>query len=105
MGWDNVETALPGAKALVTDGCHKTYVAMDDGAVEMFREYGYGVGDDGSLLVLLDTPEKRSAALGTLRDWFDQSCGLRFIDGVASGGTDRPTFSTLIGQFEYDEEG
>lgn len=103
MGWQEVEEALPNAKSIAFDGCHKIYVLMDDEQTELMREYEYD-----PLLPVTDP----AAALTTLREWFDVSCGLRFISAVRTvDGDSNEGFDHLIGQFEdeneepdYDEE-
>ena len=94
MGWDKVQEVLPDAVAITWDGCHKIYVMMDDAQVDQQREYGYD-----PILPVGDELE----ALSTLEEWFDSSCGLRFISAVKSPG-DNDSFTTLIGQFELDED-
>lgn len=87
--WFDVETALESADSIAFDGCHKIYVLMDLNQTEQTVGYGYenvrGVTDTGEALV-------------TLKKWFEESCGLRFIEQVASlpDGTD--SWHTLIPQ-------
>lgn len=117
MTWAAVKKALPQAKALAWDGCHKIYLALDDEQVALFRSYGYGVDNDGSVLILRDeasplftdpaTPgmnvEKATneTLLATLHEWFADSCGLRFIEGVATDHEDpNAGFTRLIAQGE-----
>ena len=65
------------AKAIAWDTCHKIYVLMDDEQVNVMRGYGYDP------LITKDemTAEKM---VKTLQDWFDASCGLRFISAVTT---------------------
>jgi hypothetical protein len=102
--WTDVEIVLPHAKAIAFDGCHKIYVLMDNEQVAKMTTYGYG-DDDGSYLLTADKLSK-AEMLDTLEKWFADSCSLKFINAVSSvpEGTDpNEGFSTLIGQFEYDE--
>ena len=96
--WRRVEVALHTAKAIAWDGCHKIYVLMDDGQVKQMREYDYD-----PLITIRDPKE----ALETVRGWWDESCGLRFVSAVKTvdGDTDaNEGFMSLIGQFEGDDE-
>lgn len=96
MTWEAVEKALPDAKAIAFDECHKIYLAMDDEAVARFREYEYP-----KVLEVTDTAD----ALDTLHEWFEDSCGLRFISAVATDVEDpNRGFTGLIEQFKLDDE-
>ena len=55
---------------------------MDEQQLEASRRYGYGSAGETRLIEIEDTAAGREQALVTLRDWFDQSCGLRFIQAV-----------------------
>lgn len=70
-GWDNVADFIPHAKLIAFDGCHKIYLAMDDYEAAWFRE-SYSQ-------IVEDVPEVMA---DTLSRWFDDSCGLRFINAV-----------------------
>jgi hypothetical protein len=78
-GWDVVAEATRSAKAIAYDGCHKIYLCMDDEQVAQQQQYGYG--EDGSYLIRWQTPDEM---LATLREWYEDSCGLRFIDAVST---------------------
>lgn len=86
-----IKSALASAKAIAWDGCHKIYVAMDEHEMRTFESYGYD-----PLIPVTDIDE----AYHTLCDWWDLSCGLRFISAVATTDTgDRNDgFSDLIPQ-------
>lgn len=97
MGWDLVEQNVDNAVALVWDGCHKIYLAMDDEQVKVFRSHGYG--EDASVLYVTAgwDHEKR---MEVLREWYENSCGLRFIEMVHTGSTEWvPGFTSMIPQF------
>lgn len=84
--WRLVEQSLRNARAMHFDGCHKIYLSMDDGQVEEMRGYGYNVA---------------SPDLEVLRDWWEQSCGLRFVTAVHTNAADpNAGFITLIDQGE-----
>ena len=98
MGFDLVRERVVDAKAIAWDTCHKIYLLMDDEQVALMRQYGYD-----SLI----TKDEMSSdeMLATLEKWFDDSCGLRFIDAVSTHPDDPNLgFETLIGQCELDEE-
>lgn len=92
--FDKVIAALPDARLVAWDGCHKMYVALDDEQADWFRaNYEYCV--EGS------EPEM----LGTLITWWHQSCGLRFISGVTTNHDDpNAGYTDLISQFEGEDE-
>jgi len=109
MPWSKVEEALPEVQALIFDGCHKIYLALDAEQVGQFQELGYGDGTDDSRLVEVG---EASDPVGVLREWFENSCGLRFIQSVRTV-TSHPSagFDQLISQSEipryegeFDEE-
>lgn len=96
--FDLVEERLKDAKGISWDNCHKIYVLMDDGQVELMRQYKYDP------LITADemSPEDM---LETLKDWYYNSCFLRFIDAVTTNNEDpNKGFETLIGQFEGEDE-
>lgn len=100
------EITLNFAKAIAWDTCHKIYLLMDDEQVEKMREYGYGDEPDPDSLI---TNDQMSYAelLATVKRWYDQSCGLRFIQAVqtvAEGVDPNEGFISLIDQFENDED-
>jgi hypothetical protein len=96
--WSRVRDALGDAKGIAWDGCHKIYVLMDDEQMAQMADIGYDP--------LLPVPEDTaSEALDILCDWYEQSCGLRFISAVRTvTGDPNEGFTNLIGQFEDDEE-
>jgi hypothetical protein len=106
IDWTDVEIVLPHAKAIAFDGCHKIYVLMDNDQVEKMTGYGYGV-DEGSYLLTADKMSKREMA-DTLETWYQESCGLRFINAVSTvDGDPNEGFTDLIAQgadWEEDED-
>lgn len=102
MPWDAVEAALPEAKSIAYDGCHKIYVLLDDEQTAQMEFYGYRENDmpGGSRLFLAEVMDK-DAMLATLHDWWDRSCRLRFISSVRTNHADpNAGFTALITQFE-----
>lgn len=100
MSWSAVEAVLvtSDVKSIAWDGCHKIYVLLDDEQTAQMISHGYG--EDGSYLHLAS----EVLVLDTLREWWDESCGLRFISAVRTNH-DNPNagFTDLISQFEDDE--
>lgn len=97
IDWDSVEDAVADAKGIAFDTCHKIYVLMDDEQVALMRQYEYE---------LIHTSDEMtpSQMLETLRDWFDKSCPLKFIESVETNHEDpNAGFTTLIGQFDQDD--
>ena len=89
-----VKEKVSEAKAIAWDTCHKIYVLMDDEQVELMREYQYDP------LITKDemTPEEM---LTTLEEWYEDSCGLRFIEAVTTNNINpNAGFESLIGQGE-----
>jgi hypothetical protein len=72
-----IKERVSEAKAIAWDTCHKIYVLMDDEQVELMREYQY----DPLITNVEATPEEM---LATLEEWFEDSCGLRFIQAVST---------------------
>ena len=93
-----VKERVSEAKAIAFDTCHKIYLLMDNEQVELMREYGY----DPLITSEEATPEEM---LATLQEWYEDSCGLRFIDAVSTNHENpNAGFETLIGQGDFDED-
>ena len=93
-----VKERVNEAKAIAFDTCHKIYLLMDNEQVELMRGYGY------DLLVVTEeaTPEEM---LVTLQEWYEDSCGLRFIEAVSTNHENpNAGFETLIGQGDFAED-
>lgn len=93
--WSNVDTELATAHAVMFDGCHKIYVITS-------RDY-----PDSNLY---ETHVKlagvsQDAALDTLKQWWAESCGLRFIQQIDNSGESNSDYTDLIEQGEqaFDE--
>ena len=90
-----VRAALTTAKGIAWDTCHKIYVLMDDKQVRLMAFYEYD-----PLLAVTD-PDK---ALETVQQWYEDSCGLRFVSAVSTvPGDPNKGFTDLIAQFEDEE--
>jgi hypothetical protein len=88
-----VEDRVSEAKAIAFDTCHKIYLLMDDEQVEVMRGYGYDP-------LITSAEADPYTMFEILKNWYDDSCGLRFIEAVSTNHG----FETLIGQGEGDEE-
>lgn len=98
IDWFETELAVDNAKGIAFDTCHKIYVLMDTEQVEQMREYEYD---------LIHTSEEMtpSQMLDTLKEWFEKSCPLRFIEAVETNHDDpNAGFTTLIEQGAKDYE-
>lgn len=94
--FDKTHEALNDAILIGWDGCHKIYLAMDQQAAGILRA-DYPHVFEGSVAEMTNT----------IHEWWDESCGLRFISGFIAGPKDPDlAFVQLIGQFEegWDEE-
>ena len=88
LAWLEVEKALERAYLVAWDGCHKIYLAMDEVQGDRFaRDYE---------VTFKDSPAEM---LCTVQSWFDVSCGLRFVQSVATN-LENPNagYISLIGQ-------
>jgi hypothetical protein len=96
--WGKVEVAVEMAKGIAFDTCHKIYVLMDDEQMEQMKQWGYDP--------LLSSDELTpSEMLKTIRKWYADSCGLKFVQAVRTNHDDpNEGFISLIGQGEdYDD--
>lgn len=105
--WNEVEVAVKDARLIAWDTCHKIYLAMDSGQERWFREnyavrgsdFINGQNDEG---VFVGTPEEM---LAKLHEWWNASCGLRFISAVETNNEDpNEGFTTLIPQGAGEEQ-
>ena len=89
-----IEERVSEAKAIAWDTCHKIYLLMDDEQVELMRGYEYDP---------LITKEEMTSEemLSTLEKWYEDSCGLRFIQAVNTNHIDpNAGFESLVEQGE-----
>lgn len=96
LSWAKVEEAMPRAKAIAYDGCHKIYLAMDEQQAREIREMGYGE----QAPTLFQRVEDPAVALSTVRAWYLRSCGLQFVTAVSGAGNSED-FTDLVPQFEW----
>jgi len=94
----SVKEKVKDAKGIAFDTCHKIYLLMDNEQVELMRGYGY----DTLITAEQNTPDEM---LAILQNWYEESCGLRFIDAVSTNHENpNAGFETLIGQGDFDED-
>lgn len=94
--WDAVYDALEDAVAITWDECHKIYVLMDEDECAIMEGYDYDL-----------TPvDDQDEAYNTLLAWYEQSCGLRFIEAIRTteSGDRNEGFTSLIPQFYEDDQ-
>jgi hypothetical protein len=96
--WEDVEYELQGADSIAWDGCHKIYLQMDSRQTAKMFEYGYD-----PLIMASDStvPEM----LTTLKEWYNDSCGLRFIQSVRTVEDDpNKGYTNLIPQGAEEDD-
>ena len=94
--FDLVEEYIQDAKGIAWDTCHKIYILMDDEQLVLMREYGY---DN----LITHEQADDNEMLATVKNWFEASCGLRFVQAVSTTYPDsNDGFTDLIAQGEYD---
>lgn len=82
------------ARLIAFDGCHKIYLAMDDEQADWFRENYNGTSCTDRTFT--GTPKEM---MRMLRTWWDESCGLKFIQSVVTDYDDpNAGFVSLISQ-------
>ena len=91
--YDALRDAVLDAHLAAWDGCHKIYLAMDEGQAAWFRaEYEHiaeGPADD---------------ILATVVGWWDESCALRFVSACTTAGDNVVEFTSVIPQCDADED-
>ena len=94
--FEPVMDAVMDARLVAFDGCHKIYLAMDDEQADWFRENYNGTSCTDRTFE--GTPKEM---MRTLRTWWDESCGLKFISAVTTNHADpNAGFMSLISQGE-----
>lgn len=92
-----VKEALATAQGIAWDTCHKIYILADEAEVDKMRLYQY----DPLITADTHTPEQMFELISK---WYQDSCGLRFIDISSTPNADDPNsgFYSVVPQF-YDE--
>jgi hypothetical protein len=94
-----IKGRLSEAEAIAWDNCHKIYILMDSEQVELMRGYGYDP-------LITNEEMNPDDMFGLVQEWYQDSCGLRFIQAVSTNNIDpNAGFESLISQGEdYEEE-
>jgi hypothetical protein len=94
--WNDVEEAVKGSRLIAWDTCHKIYIAMDEEQVDWFSEHYAPNTFTGTA----------NEMLATLRQWYSDSCPLKFISAVTTNHEDpNAGFESLIPQgAEWEDE-
>lgn len=92
-----IESEVSEADSACFDGCHKIYIMKDPLGTAQMREYEYEH-------IVPITKENQSEVVKTIIDWFNDSCGLKFINAVENDGRENEHYITVIGQFDLDED-
>jgi hypothetical protein len=88
--WAAVEAVLPYAKGMSFDGCHKIYILMDDEQVAQSIKWDY---------------EIEPVSIEQLREWYEDSCSLRFINAVSTNHADpNAGYNQIIPQGAEEED-
>ena len=95
---DKVLGYTKDAAGICWDGCHKVYILMDQSRVDNMTDLGYDVvpgHDTDEVSVLADL----------VTDWYQESCGLRFINAIRTvSGDPNKGFTQVIAQFEDEDD-
>ena len=95
---DLIKGRLSEAQAIAWDNCHKIYILMDSEQVELMRNYGYDP-------IITNEEMNPDDMFDEVREWYRDSCGLRFIQAVSTNKIDPNLgFESLISQGEDSEE-
>jgi hypothetical protein len=94
-----LEFYLEDAKGIGFDTCHKIYVLMDDEQMTLMRQYGYDP--------LISSDEMSANEMyQKVVEWYEESCGLRFIQAVSTNPEDpNEGFTDIVSQgAEWEDE-
>lgn len=90
--WNKIEKTLERSVSIAFDTCHKIYVLEDEEQHELLKSYGYDP------LIRIETIGVKEA-LQKLKDWYEYSCPLKFINAVRTvDGNPNEGFTDLIPQ-------
>ena len=97
-GWEGVETAISQCKGIAWDECHKIYILMDDAQMDKMAEYGYDP--------LIKASDSNAYDLfAKVQEWYEESCGLRFVNAVQTvDGDPNLGFTDIIPQGWGEDE-
>ena len=88
----SLEDVVNEADGIAWDGCHKIYIMMDEQQTQQMIDYEYDY--------LIKAKDSNPYDMfETVRDWYDKSCALKFID-VTETSDDDTDFYPLVAQGE-----
>lgn len=95
-GFKALEEYSKNAILAAWDNCHKIYLAMDQEKANFFRE-NYETVVESSLSESLSS---------YVKDWFENSCSLRFINAVwTNNANPNAGYVNIISQFATSDKG
>lgn len=97
--WDEIARTVQNARSIAFDGCHKIYILMDQDATDTQEGYGYRENVKGGSYLYFSTEKTPDEMLETLREWWEDSCGLRFMYAITDDD-----YESLIAQGQYEDE-
>lgn len=93
-----IRDLLSGASGIAWDTCHKVYILMDDTQMDTMRRYEYDP-------LISSSEMSADEMLETVVKWYEDSCGLRFIQAIDTMPNGEEDYTDVIGQFDdIDEE-
>lgn len=85
------------AKGIAFDTCHKIYILMDDEQMNLMKQYEYDP--------LISSEEMDAEEMAnTVLNWYEDSCGLRFISAVHTTPNPDDGYVNVVAQFEGFED-
>lgn len=87
-----LEDYINRADSIAFDGCHKIYVLMDEKQTKQMIDYDYEHIISAADSNPYDLHER-------VRSWYDESCGLKFIQAVTTGD-EADEFYDIVSQME-----
>ena len=91
----DLDTLLTYAFSVSWDGCHKIYLNMDKMQHDKMIGYGYDKTVENANPYITNQEVEK---------WYEDSCGLRFIDAVFTNEDETDKFVTVIAQFFGEDE-
>lgn len=92
-----LEEFINEAHSIAYEGCHKIYINLDEKQTNQM--IGYGYGKDGTHLIKA-TDSNPYDLLETVRDWYNESCVLKFIQAVQTDYFGEDKFTAIVAQGE-----
>lgn len=74
QAFTEIEAVIDNVDAIAWDTCHKIYLSMNPEQTALFEEYGYAP------YIIRPVDVEPGQLMAILRSWFEDSCGLRFIE-------------------------